>query len=167
MTLLKQHTQRSHKEQHSAWMLFHIVSAAIAVGKRPVPFRTRKLSPPAPMVLHSNRCGRVGHRRAQHSSNAPHPSRCGALLHSRACSLGLGPTSFWPAPFCKRYSPLMNLFMRWSSSFAADYLALSSDEMALSSDEMIVACRLVLQLRPHLDSARRVISRTAFLRYSD
>jgi hypothetical protein len=33
------------------------------VGKRPVPFRTRKLSPPAPMVLHSPECGRVGHRR--------------------------------------------------------------------------------------------------------
>ncbi|WP_217996113.1 hypothetical protein, partial [Gordonia sputi] len=52
------------------------------------------------------------------------------------------------------------LFVRCSCSFAAGYLA-------LSSDEMIVACRLVRELRPHLDSARRVISRTAFLRYSD
>jgi hypothetical protein len=39
------------------------VSVVIAVGKHPVPFRTRKLSPPAPMVLHRGRCGRVGHRR--------------------------------------------------------------------------------------------------------
>src|SRR5690606_18787474 len=34
-------------------------------GKRPVPFRTRKLSPSAPMVLHSRGCGRVGRRRTQ------------------------------------------------------------------------------------------------------
>lgn len=34
-------------------VLFRSVTAAIAEGKRPAPFRTRKLSPPAPMVLHS------------------------------------------------------------------------------------------------------------------
>jgi hypothetical protein len=34
----------------------------LAAGKHPVPSRTRKLSPPAPMVLHWGRCGRVGHR---------------------------------------------------------------------------------------------------------
>jgi hypothetical protein len=39
------------------------VTAAIAEGKRPDPSRTRKLSPPAPMVLHPPGCGRVGHRR--------------------------------------------------------------------------------------------------------
>src|ERR687892_316425 len=36
------------------------VSVAIAEGKHPVPFRTRKLSPPAPMVLPWRRGGRVG-----------------------------------------------------------------------------------------------------------
>ena len=51
--------------------LFHIVTAAIAVGKRPVPFRTQKLSLPAPMVLHPNQCGRVGHRRTQFA-NTPY-----------------------------------------------------------------------------------------------
>src|SRR5690606_3187979 len=40
------------------------VTATIAWGKRPVPYRTRKLRPTAPMVLHSGGCGRVGHRRA-------------------------------------------------------------------------------------------------------
>lgn len=84
------------------------VSVVIAGEPRPAPFRTRKLRPPAPMVLHPPGCGRVGHRRAQHSSNAPHPSRCGALLHSWGCSLGPSPTSFWPAPFCERYSALVN-----------------------------------------------------------
>jgi len=41
----------------------HNVTAVIAKGKRPVPFRTRKLSPSAPMVLHPPGCGRVGRRR--------------------------------------------------------------------------------------------------------
>ena len=41
----------------------HRVTAVIARGKRPVPFRTRKLSLCAPMVLHPPGCGRVGRRR--------------------------------------------------------------------------------------------------------
>src|SRR5205085_5941676 len=44
------------------------VTAAIAEGKRPDPSRTRKLSPPAPMVLHPPGCGRVGHRRDRKST---------------------------------------------------------------------------------------------------
>ena len=63
--------------------LFHRVTAAIAVGKRPAPFRTRKLSPPAPMVLHPNQCGRVGHRRTQ-LEMAPEPSVRGPFRISRA-----------------------------------------------------------------------------------
>src|SRR3712207_5069653 len=47
------------------WLLLKGVSVVIAEGKRPVSFRTRKLSPPAPMVLHSGGCGRVGRRRTQ------------------------------------------------------------------------------------------------------
>src|SRR5438128_11648103 len=39
------------------------VSVAIAEGRHPVPFRTRKLSLPAPMVLPWRRGGRVGRRR--------------------------------------------------------------------------------------------------------
>ena len=45
------------------------VSVAIVVGKRPDPFRTRKLSQPTPMVLHPGGCGRVGHRRPQTNKN--------------------------------------------------------------------------------------------------
>src|SRR3954453_9959396 len=41
----------------------HNVTAAIAAGKNPDPSRTRKLSQPAPMVLHPTGCGRVGRRR--------------------------------------------------------------------------------------------------------
>ena len=37
--------------------------ATIAKGIHPTPFRTRKLSPSALMVLHGRLCGRVGRRR--------------------------------------------------------------------------------------------------------
>ena len=40
-----------------------VVTAVIALGKRPVPFRTRKLSLSAPMVLREGSRGRVGRRR--------------------------------------------------------------------------------------------------------
>ncbi len=54
----------------------HRVTAVIARGKRPVPFRTRKLSPSAPMVLHGRLCGRVGRRRTTiHRKEPPHPGR--------------------------------------------------------------------------------------------
>jgi hypothetical protein len=36
---------------------------ATAEGSHLFPFRTEKLSPPAPMVLHGRLCGRVGRRR--------------------------------------------------------------------------------------------------------
>ena len=50
------------------------VSVVIAGEPRPAPFRTRKLRPPAPMVLHPPGCGRVGHRRAhnQRKGRRPH-----------------------------------------------------------------------------------------------
>src|SRR5699024_7339403 len=39
------------------------VTVVIAWGKRPVPFRTRKLRLTAPRVLHQGGCGREGHSR--------------------------------------------------------------------------------------------------------
>ena len=39
------------------------IPVAMAEGKHLFPFRTEKLSPPAPMVLHGRLCGRVGRRR--------------------------------------------------------------------------------------------------------
>ena len=42
------------------------LSVAKAVGSHPFPFRTRQLSPPAPMVLGRRRPGRVGRRRISH-----------------------------------------------------------------------------------------------------
>ena len=57
------------------------VSVVIAQGKRPVPFRTRKLSLAAPMVLHPRGCGRVGHRRT-------HPNR----VNKKARTTRFGPS---------------------------------------------------------------------------
>ena len=58
----------------------HRVTAVIAWGKRPVPSRTRKLRPTAPMVLHPGGCGRVGHRRNTIQVEDPQP-RLGVLPH--------------------------------------------------------------------------------------
>src|SRR3954447_13544011 len=56
------------------------VSVVIAEGKRPVSFRTRKLSPPAPMVLHPGGGGRVGPRRTQRDSRGPPRTGVGPRL---------------------------------------------------------------------------------------
>src|SRR6185437_9387400 len=62
------------------------VAAAMAAGKRPDPFRTRKLSPPAPRVLPGRPGGRAGHRRTTHEKLGPLPST------------GSGPTLLSPTP---------------------------------------------------------------------
>src|SRR5688572_514000 len=59
----------------------HSVTAAMARGKRPVTFRTRKLSLPAPMVLPRRRGGRVGRRRTTIPEGAP-TSAWGPLRHA-------------------------------------------------------------------------------------
>src|SRR3954452_8968378 len=60
----------------------HRVTAAMARGKRPVSFRTRKLSLSAPMVLPWRRGGRVGRRRTTIPEGAP-ASVLGPLRHAR------------------------------------------------------------------------------------
>src|ERR1700749_2881250 len=64
---------------------FHSVTAAIAKGKHPVPFRTRKLSPSAPMVLRGGPRGRVGRRRAYLKEAAPRKGRAASFLFMRHC----------------------------------------------------------------------------------
>src|SRR5215213_5306212 len=51
----------------------HSVTAAMARGKRPVTFRTRKLSLSAPMVLPWRRGGRVGRRRTTITERGSEP----------------------------------------------------------------------------------------------
>src|SRR6266516_5100317 len=93
------------------------VTAAIAEGKRPVTFRTRKLSPPAPMVLHPRECGRVGRRRTHPTPRAAHnraaldafpnlcdafPDCCGGFDWSAAAD-STGPRLAARLPRCDRH----------------------------------------------------------------
>ena len=65
------------------------VAAVIAAGTRPdLPFRTRKLRLPAPMVLHPPGCGRVGHRRPHHKKRGGPPSGPPFLVCPRLFSAG-------------------------------------------------------------------------------
>src|SRR5687767_5102851 len=59
----------------------------MARGKRPVTFRTRKLSLSAPMVLPWRRGGRVGRRRTTIHERAP-AAKAGALSHAHATMAG-------------------------------------------------------------------------------
>ena len=65
------------------------VAAVIAAGTRPdLPFRTRKLRLPAPMVLHPPGCGRVGHRRQTTTKGGAAqrpPLSCRLPPHARGC----------------------------------------------------------------------------------
>src|SRR3954453_20873509 len=65
----KQHTLRV--DLFETYWYVSSVSAAIARGKRPVTFRTRKLRLSAPMVLQGGPCGRVGHRRTYFAKAHP------------------------------------------------------------------------------------------------
>ena len=63
---------------------------ALPEGPHPFPFRTRKLSPPGPMVLRWQRRGRVGRCRGSFEMRGPappiadsQPAKAGRLLRSR------------------------------------------------------------------------------------
>ena len=72
--------------QGEAWTRgFHSVAAAMAAGKRPDPSRTRKLSPPAPMVLPGRPGGRAGHRRTT-SESVPRSMLRGTDSFLRCCT---------------------------------------------------------------------------------
>src|SRR3954471_13146133 len=76
--------QREHVHNRTT---VHNVTAAIAAGKHPDPSRTRKLSQPAPMVLHPTGCGRVGRRRTPfadggHLDDGPHRYRGAHCAHT-------------------------------------------------------------------------------------
>ena len=73
------------------------VTAVTAWGKRPVPSRTRKLRPTAPMVLHPGGCGRVGHRRTT-ITGSPRPHGRGLpVLNTQTSPTRLGGAAPGPA----------------------------------------------------------------------
>src|SRR3954451_7685312 len=66
----------------------HSVTAAMARGKRPVSFRTRKLSLSAPMVLPWRRGGRVGRRRTTIHEQGSEPRALAPVRVVRYPALG-------------------------------------------------------------------------------
>src|SRR6478609_5597710 len=78
------------------------LSAVIAAGVHLFPFRTEKLSPPAPMVLGARAPGRVGRRRIS-SSKGPHESV--ALSAFRSGSRAARPFTFLRAAARRRRAP--------------------------------------------------------------
>ena len=76
------------------------VPVVTAEGKRPDPSRTRKLSPPAPMVLRPTGRGRVGHRR--NTRPPPHLS----LPHKRGEDSHQEPPPLFRAPDTCRFPAL-------------------------------------------------------------
>src|SRR4029079_19305622 len=63
------HAGTGHGTTHTSEQDHH-VTADTTARKHPDPSRTRKLSQPAPMVLHPTGCGRVGRRRTTFHSGA-------------------------------------------------------------------------------------------------
>ena len=72
----------THAEHSAPCTPLKVCRWLMAAGKRPVPFRTRKLSPPAPMVLPPGGSGRVGYRRPNNFTHRhpPHNCLCGGCL---------------------------------------------------------------------------------------
>lgn len=65
MQYLTQHPSKGTQQKRVCTNASHVCRWSIAAGKRPVPFRTRKLSLHTLMVLQPGGCGRVSHRRHQ------------------------------------------------------------------------------------------------------
>lgn len=59
----------------------HVCRWSIAAGKRPVPFRTRKLSLHTLMVLQPGGCGRVSHRRHQTTKTQQNTTKKRTVYH--------------------------------------------------------------------------------------
>ena len=88
------------------WNASYVCRWSIAAGKRPVPFRTRKLSLHTLMVLQPGGCGRVSHRRHQTTKttqyskgrgrNTTVPFPFSTFYGSRRCATTLGHTRSLP-----------------------------------------------------------------------
>src|SRR4030095_5267647 len=78
-------TETTHPTHHPWWGNVGVArgSAAIARGKRPDTFRTRKLRLAAPMVLQGRPCGRVGHRRTFIRREPPKVGRLSLVNRNR------------------------------------------------------------------------------------
>ena len=91
-------------------------AAAMAQGRRPDPFRTRKLRPGTAMVLHPEGCGRVARRRTQTSQGGDTTACPLPFSHTRGTTASHHPhpnteqtgqagTSPWHTPSVNRQEP--------------------------------------------------------------
>ena len=133
----------------------------MAAGKRPVPFRTRKLSPPAPMVLPPGGSGRVGYRRPNnftHSTRHKHLLAAGAFSYTNACCrLLVGvriadnptPTNNWCAPTdcTNQHNTPTDAKPTWGNATSPSIRAQPVPRMASSSPSN--ACGLTHCGQPH------------------
>ena len=78
MQYLTQHPD-THEEGNN---VLKVCRWSIAAGKRPVPFRTRKLSLHTLMVLQPGGCGRVSHRRHQTTNTTKYNKEAVNTQHS-------------------------------------------------------------------------------------
>src|SRR3954447_18811053 len=90
------------------------VSAAIATGKRPAPFRTRKLSPSAPMVLPGRPGGRVGRRRTYFQPRRWPPNLIEVRAGPPSCFVSRG-TCGGGETFARIASPGAHIWSAWSA----------------------------------------------------
>ena len=77
MQYLTQHPN-THEEGNN---VLKVCRWSIAAGKRPVPFRTRKLSLHTLMVLQPGGCGRVSHRRHQTTKTQQNTTKKRTVYH--------------------------------------------------------------------------------------
>src|SRR5712691_8640101 len=82
------------RSESSGVIFDNFIPVTMAEGSHPFPFRTRPLSPPAPMVLPGSPGGRVGRCRDSSSSMNPDGHPVGVLLlglRARLAAQPIGP----------------------------------------------------------------------------
>ena len=119
----------------------------MAAGKRPVPFRTRKLSPPAPMVLPPGGSGRVGYRRPNNFTHRhpPHNRSCGGCLPLCCMLAGIriadnhSRTHHWctPTDCTNQHSTPTTATHTWANAAASSIRAQPVPRMTSSSPPML------------------------------
>lgn len=99
---------------------FQVFPVAMSEGPHPIPSRTRKLSPPEPMVLHAKVCGRVG--RCRVNSRTPHLVffEVGRFLFPSRCPRQW---PIWPSSWTPARHPADRFGVRSAEKARADKLA--------------------------------------------
>ncbi len=121
------------------------VSAAIARGKRPVPFRTRKLSLSASMVLQGGPCGRVDRRRTSFIKS----------LVLVLISISAKPGAFF---YAQIQLPTAQIFLNFSLVLCRDYSSVKNEDAPIAMNNVHLLGRVSsLAISKQLPSGDRVV----------